>query len=310
MPSVAIEIATPIAVPAELSRALVESCTNAVHEGDCVLDGDSSEPSPTAVVIVRWDTDERHARIELGTKNHGEAHWRNRDLRFSDADVRIERWRTVGLTIATLAGEAARAEANHAEVRAAPPASTTGPTSGAEKPARPEPLPEPAPSALWADLGGLAGTGLDVGGPRLGVWADVGSRIAQSPVMGVVGASYSAVDGTGSLSVQWLVFSAGLGAEIGNAGKGFLFEPSVRFAVDILHASASEGARSDSGALVGYGGRADATFVWQLGLVSPVFGAEGWLDAEPVRILVRDQYVGTVRRAGGAAFLGVRLRIR
>jgi hypothetical protein len=89
-----------------------------------------------------------------------------------------------------------------------------------------------------------------------------------------------------------------------------LFEPAAAFRLERLHASASEGTRTDSETQFGYGAQVTARFLWQLGFVSPLVGANGWLNAEPVRILVHDQYVGTASRWGWTVVIGARLRIR
>jgi hypothetical protein len=262
------------------------------------------------VAIVRWDEGELHVRIELGTKNQDEARWRSRDLHFSAADERLERWRTAGLTIATLAGEVARAESelNQALETPKPDARVTGDVKRATE--HEITRSEDSAPHYWADLGGLFGSGLDTGGLRAGVWANVGARLGRTPVFGLAGVDYASAEGPAPLSVQWLIFSAGLGGEVGTPGRGFLFEPAAAFRLERLHASASEGTRTDSETQFGYGAQVTARFLWQLGFVSPLVGANGWLNAEPVRILVHDQYVGTASRWGWTVVIGARLRIR
>lgn len=313
MPSVAIEIAPPSqteVTPPALVRALVDACALAMHEGDCVLDTDRTETPPTAVAIVRWDGDERHVRIDVGKKSREEPAWQSRELDFSDADARVERWRTAGLTIATLAGEVVRDEAQreHARARLLPrPPQADVPRSKTEF-AEP-PVPPVRAPRIWADAGGLGGTGVSPGPARFGVWANVGARLAESRFVLLGGADFATVETTPSLSVQWAGISAGLGTEIGTPGVGPLLEPSVAFAVELLRADASDAQHSDSKTQFGYGVHVGATFVWQLGILSPVVGAQGSLNAEPVQILVHDQYVGSVPRLGGLVLLGVRVRI-
>jgi len=311
MPNVAIEIASPSqgdVMPPSLARTLVDACAAAMHDGDCALDSDRSDTPPTAVAIVRWDGDEHHVRIEVGKKDRRETAWQSRELDFSESDARIERWRAVGLTIATLAGELGREQS---PARTPAPATPHSPTADAGiRPRSPEPaeLSGPPMAALWFDLGGLIGNGLGGGPARFGVWADVGARLGRTPLTGIGGVDFAAIETSPSLSVQWLGVSAGLGAELGGS-KGPLFEPSVAFALERIRAAATDSERSDAETELGYGVRANATFVWQLGLVSPAIGARGYLNAEPVRILVHDQYVGTLPQAGGSVLLGARIRI-
>jgi hypothetical protein len=309
MPHIAIEIAEPSAsvAPPVLTVALVRACAVAVRDGECTLEHEGLNKERTTVAIVRWDEDERSVRIDLAIRSGKEPRWTSRSLSFSEADERIERWRTVGLTIATLAGEADRTEIGQRR---------SEPRNGSEKaPVHPERAhavhpPQPREGAkLWFELGPLLGTALDTMSPRLGVWADVGARLGRSPLIGVAGVDYSAAEGSRSLSVQWLSLFAGLGTQVGSADRGPKLEGTVSFSAERQHISASDGTRSDASALFGYGGRARAAFVWEFGRVSPVAGVEGWINASPVRIIVSDLYAGTAPRVGGAVLLGIRARL-
>lgn len=309
MTSVAIEIAPPSqsdVTPPALARALVDACATAMHEGSCALDSDPVKAPPTAVAIVRWDADEKHVHIEVGKKDREESAWQNRELDFGDEDQRVERWRTVGLTIATLAGELTRAEAVPA--RSEPSLEPPHPSPRRE-PARDDRKSANARGAnLWVDAGGLVGTGLDTGAARLGVWANVGVRLGRSRFVGLGSVDFATAETSPSLSVQWLSGAAGLGVDIGGA-EGPLLEPSIAIDVERVRATVSASDGTDSGSELEFGVRANAIFVWQLGLLSPLIGLRGWLDAEPIRILVHRQYAGTAPSPGGLAFLGVRIRL-
>jgi len=128
-------------------------------------------------------------------------------------------------------------------------------------------------------------------------------------LIGVAGVDYSAAEGSRSLSVQWLSLFAGIGTQVGSADRGPKLEGVVSLFAERQHISASDGTRSDSTSLFGYGGRARAAFVWEFGRVSPVAGVEGWVNASPVRIVVSDQYAGTAPRMGGVILLGIRARL-
>jgi hypothetical protein len=307
MQHVAIQIAepSPAAVPPELEAALSRACTVAVREGDCAVDGGRPEMQRGDVAIVRWEAGERGVRIEFTGRVDGGSRSLVRSLSFSDADERIERWRTVGLTIATLAGEAALPTV--AEPRSQKPEPAAANADRAPQAAQ---TPRPVEtSKLWLDVGGLVGTALDTASPRVGVWADVGTRFGGSAFIGLAGLEYSVARGEPFLSVQWLALSAGLGAQVGSSDRGLMFEGSASFSVERQQVSASDGARADSDAVFGYGGRARAALVWKLGVFSPLLGVEGWLNSAPIRVLVHDQYAGAAPRGGGVIVLGVRARL-
>lgn len=306
MQHVAIHIEEPSSAEAspELEAALVRACTAAVREGDCAVDRDRPEMQRTAVAVVRWSAHEHDVRIEFSTENDEGSRTLSRSLSFTDADERRERWRTVGLTIATLAGEAEPATGDKA--RSAPTELPPARSKHAQPNQAPRSLDAPK---LWLDAGGLVGTALDTASPRYGVWADVGARLGASPFVGVAGIDYSFARGEPFLSVQWLSLAAGLGAQVGSANRGLVFEGSALFLVERQQVSASDGARADADAVFGFGGRAKAVLVWQLGVFSPLLGAEGWVNAAPLRVLVHNQYAGTAPRTGGAIVLGVRAQL-
>jgi hypothetical protein len=305
---VAIEIARPSTdwvAPHELEAALVRACTTAVRDGDCSLEHARPDLQRSAVAIVRWDVNERSVFIDFSLPIDGGNRPMTRSLTFDEADERAERWRTVGLTIATLAGEAELAndraettkarEPAEAKADSAPRAKQTSRTVQASK--------------LWLDVGGLVGTALDTASPRIGVWADVGARLGQSPFIALAGLDYAVARGEPFLSVQWLGAAIGLGAQVGASDRGLMFEGSALFSVERQQVSASDGGRADSDAVFGYGGRVRTGLVWKLGVFSPVLGAQGWVNAAPVKVLVHDQYAGAAPRAGGAILLGVRARL-
>jgi hypothetical protein len=306
MQHVAIHIAEPSSTAAspELEAALVRACTAAVREGYCALDRDRPEMQRTAVAVVRWSAQEHDVRIEFNAGIDDGSRVLSRSLSFTDADERIERWRTVGLTIATLAGEAEPATEDNA-----PSTQTESPAARPERALPNQGTPSLEAPKLWLDAGGLVGTALDTASPRFGVWADVGARLGGSAFVGVGGIDYSFARGDPFLSVQWLSLAAGLGVQVGRSNRGLVFEGSALFFVERQQVSASDGARADADAVFGYGGRGKTVLVWQLDVFSPLLGAEGWVNAAPLRVLVHDQYAGTAPRAGAGIVLGVRAKL-
>jgi hypothetical protein len=81
---------------------LLRACSEAIA-GRCTLsnDGEKSRGSPDALAVITHDSNASRARAELGRTGSA---WKKRDLTFADADSPKERWRALGLTLATLFG--------------------------------------------------------------------------------------------------------------------------------------------------------------------------------------------------------------
>ena len=94
------------APPGEPTALAVEACSAAAREGQCVPAEQAPDEPPRAVAIVRPVGEGMVAvHIELGFPgDSGPAVWVSRDLSFSNSDPLHERWRSVGLVVATLAG--------------------------------------------------------------------------------------------------------------------------------------------------------------------------------------------------------------
>src|SRR5579859_2623261 len=90
------------------ARILVNACTEGLREmGPCSLE-DSTSSSAHAVVIVSWEGQgHTAAKIEVGVRHGGRgADWIARHVTFNATDAEPERWRSVGLIIATLVEQA------------------------------------------------------------------------------------------------------------------------------------------------------------------------------------------------------------
>jgi hypothetical protein len=128
-PAVVIDLGTQTA-PAE-AASMLEACNAAVVTGTCELDTPASEPG-RALAIVRWLGSERQSvRIEVGLREADRAAWSVRELVFSPRDPARERWRSVGLVLATLVGEVEAAQTPREK------------ETGAPEPANPTPAPSP-----------------------------------------------------------------------------------------------------------------------------------------------------------------------
>jgi hypothetical protein len=123
IPAVVVDLGSQIS-PSEAAWVL-DACNAAIVRGTCELDaGPDSEP-PRAIAIVRLLGDSgRSVRLEVGLREEDRASWAVREIEFSTEDPARERWRSVGLVLATLVGEAeAQREAEDAS-RSAPPSAS------------------------------------------------------------------------------------------------------------------------------------------------------------------------------------------
>lgn len=225
----------PNLAPAEVQYVL-DACNEVVAEGECVAEGTQGLlDAPRAIAIARnADRRGRAVRIEVRL-TAAEERSLVRTLRFTPEDPARERWRSVGLAIATLVGEGQRAEEAEQAAREAsepaPPAEPE-PEPPAAKPPLPPPPPPPAPPSepraatvmvederepvvpldgIYIGLGVFAGPALDDGSGRVGVslrggWASP----AGFSLLGSASYSVRATSGD-EFSVSWLSFSAGVG---------------------------------------------------------------------------------------------------
>jgi hypothetical protein len=155
-PTIAVDL-PPADVASPHAQALLDTCTlGAQLRARCVF----GPPNPgndqdLAVATVAWDGPARTtAHIEVGLPAGEPKRWR--DLSFSSGDAEVERWRTVGFAIATIAVELI------AQKKADVPQDTT------PAPAVPEPTPIALPLAgethssvarSWLDASFEADTG-------------------------------------------------------------------------------------------------------------------------------------------------------
>lgn len=218
---------------ADRTAWVLEACTRAIRDGRCVAEPPEQDQSPGAVAIVRVrDTAGRIVRIEVGRRREERAHWSVREMEFSADDPQDERWRSVGLALATLVGEIEQAEALTQPDRPADTAAGESPPGGDVSAALPdepedagsppgadsppdddadagelEPLPRPR---TFVGVGALAGPGsaaqpLRWGGGVRGAW------ILDSGLQLSIAGDYSAEGVTSALELDWLRFAGGAG---------------------------------------------------------------------------------------------------
>lgn len=132
---IAVEIA-PLDARRDEVQVLLDACTRAAAAGECVLASDAPPGGAGAVAIVTWQT-ENQAFVEVGMRRDGRPEWRSRNVAFSANDELLERWRTLGFIVGTLARN---------EIARAPEAEPAVPSQGEPVPS-PPPAPQPAKTA-------------------------------------------------------------------------------------------------------------------------------------------------------------------
>jgi hypothetical protein len=237
-------------------QIVIEACNRAIAQGVCVPEASTGDEPPRAVAVARAvDDGVRVVRIEVRLASDEEGAPIIRELVFARRDPLRERWRSVGLAIATLVGEGERAreEAREAE----PPTPEPPPLEGAPE-APPEPAPpeapapppteperalEPAPEedeeqepdvprqpfehrSVFVGVGGFTGPGFGAGAWRAG-------GTLRGAWQGVSGLSLG-----GSLGYAWRVSSRDFTAEWLSLGAGVGYRLAVSdalsFGVQVL----------------------------------------------------------------------------
>lgn len=242
LPPVVIELSA-VDAASEHAGALVAACSESVVDGDCVLGGGAKRPAEArAVAIVSWP-DSTTGHIELGVRRESRVRWIVRDLRFGGDDPPAERWRSVGLVIGTLVGEA-EASARVEQLPAPPPAAPRPTTHvlAAEPPA-----PEAVATRAWIGLDAVAGPALDDGSWRFGGGPTVAVDGPLGPLAIVASARYALRPRSDSVSVDVLALAAGVAARA-RLGPSIEVELGGAGLAERLHASAEAPDRSDAGA--------------------------------------------------------------
>ena len=146
MPFPLVAVDLPPETPAEHASALLDACRQAYIEGDCAT---NAAGTPPLQAEVRW-TSETEAQLFVKPGEWPEKQWLRRGLRFERADEPLERHRTLGYAIGSLAGTAAemlRRQEAEAEIPPEVPTSAEVTAKPPPPPARPAPPPQPAQSA-------------------------------------------------------------------------------------------------------------------------------------------------------------------
>ena len=252
---------------------LVSACSEGLRSGgQCALAASKNDASP-AVAVVAWNEDGHlSVRVEVGVRRGERSEWLTRQMTFHASDLESERWRAVGLVIATLVGEVASAP----EPKTAPPSTPIPPVISVVPPV-PDSLPSFSPRPLhWAlDLGfNLARGASD------GLAAKGGSLRASRRIGGGLWFLTSSLryeiepSAAPQLDLTWGWATFGLGATAIVSGVRLLIDARLEPSIGWLHASLTGDAHaSQTRVLFGLREGLAATW-WMTDSIGLAIGAE------------------------------------
>jgi hypothetical protein len=270
------------------ARVLVNACSEGLRDrGPCALE-DSTSQSAYAVVIVSWDGPAHTAaKIEVGVRKGQHADWLARRVAFNATDAEIERWRSVGLIVATLVGEAG------GERKAEQPATPAPEQKSPEPPVRQREEPEgadaekvaspipPVGEAWLVDGAFEVARGASSSFGALGGAARVSKRLGSTALFGTGSLRYEAQPQAGSSAIAqvgmlWAWASAGVAIAADVQGAPLLVEARLEPTAGWVQASVSGGSAKASGVLVGAREGVGGTWWWArwLGLTLSVEAIE------------------------------------
>jgi hypothetical protein len=216
-------------VGAREAQIVLDACNQAIVSGVCLPDTlASDEPARARAFARSQGARSLTVRIEVRLRSTEQPSWLVRELRFAPGDPAIERWRSVGLAIATLVGEGERQQTAEAisepESTPAPPRAAVDPPP---EPAPPRPVPRieapvAAPSTndvtpalprwqgVFIGLGLLTGPGFDDEVWRFGGSARAGWASSSGwQLLSSIGYSLRASEQT--FTAAWFSVQGGLG---------------------------------------------------------------------------------------------------
>ncbi|HEY3497921.1 MAG TPA: hypothetical protein VGK73_24650 [Polyangiaceae bacterium] len=294
--------------PRELTTVLVEACTRAATETTCHLVRDAPEGPYAAIAIVTWEAEDR-VRIEVGLRRETGAEWRSRQISFQQADVVVERYRSVGFVIGTVATAPPEEPPPAPPAPEPPPAPPPVPVVPLKPPrATPKP-PPPPPSRGFVGLAGLIGRGLDEGGPRYGGNLRAGIRVIDRvAVLLSASASVRPRDDQG-LALAWMDAGLGLGVAVGAPTRSHL-ELRLEMLGEHFSADLEDGDRSAERARTIPAARVGVDGVWMIDhFLGVVVGVEGVLRYSKTQVDAFSGDAGNTLVFEPCAILGARLEL-
>ena len=172
-------------VPAAQRQTLLDACTAALRNDECVTAADDSPAAPPVASVAWVGTDQQHARVQV-RRPDGESV--SRGLDFGPNDAPTERFRALGLVVASLYREANPLPA------ATPPRVTTPPVRH-ERTALSVAAPTTPAPWLSVALGALGASGFSGGPYRLGPALDLSFFLQQFPLGAALGVTLTAAAG-------------------------------------------------------------------------------------------------------------------
>lgn len=312
LPPVVIELSAADAQSVH-APTLVQACSSAVTEGGCQLGPETG--ATRAVVIVSWDPEHRRAHLQIGAVRGGKDQWATRELYFRESDPLPERWKSVGLIIGTLVGEAEREQeaARKAEASASTPP-PIAPASSQPKPTKALPTaPEPPrsgrvwPDRVWLGVELAAGPALDDGSWRFGPGLMGMYEARELNLVALAGARYlQRPKDSHEVSMRWLELSL---------GPGVAYEPSpglrLEGTTEALAQRVDASAESDSGGNWALGMRIGITGGAEVGDFGAfTLGGHAAGLSRGTLVSVRGETVGRAPPLTFGASAGFRFRIR
>ncbi|HET9933687.1 MAG TPA: hypothetical protein VFQ35_23440 [Polyangiaceae bacterium] len=241
---VAVELPTRDTTQQE-SAALISACSAALGRGKCAL-SEAAESAPAVAVVSFRGAERLRALVEVGRRETESRSWRSQEIAFRPEDARLERFRTLGLAIATLVRESKIEPVPPPEGVASFPEEkkpqdipketppTPPPKAAPEKPlarevsrtevARPAPAP-PLPTKreppVWLSVGALGAYDHELpSSMRYGGRIGVGVTRVGLPLYASLTGAYSVGAAPGDeqavsrVSLAWATIAAGFGARM------------------------------------------------------------------------------------------------
>jgi hypothetical protein len=308
-PSPAVVVEMPASdASAPYAQVLVDACTGGLRNGGvCVLDAGTGDSS-RAVAIVSWDGAQRSAaKIDVGVRRGAHADWLTRRVTFAASDAELERWRSVGLIIATLVGsEEARPTAT-AEATSPPPAPP--PESPAEKPIAPSAT--PATTSWFFEGGADVARGTTDGLGAWGATGRAGVTFPPTPLFLTTSLRYEIEPlDTARAHLEWGWVSVGIGVA-GRIRPDLVVEARFEPTLGGARASSPSATQAQSGALFGAREGAGVTW-WCVRWLGPTFSLDALeTTGSTVVHLSNDAGNTAIAKAqwiGWSAGLGLRFR--
>jgi hypothetical protein len=290
---------------------MIEACTKALRHGTCQLAPTDAAPPANAVAVVSW-MDRAHSQVfvEVGVSHGASPRWMSRRMQFRRVDALSERWRVVGLTIATLVGDLEDERSPQPDRVDPRPAPSTSPqVAGATATPQPESPVSARSEPRWSAGAGLSA---DLRESRIGAYGR-GSWIAPRPVYATLAVSFliRPRDERG-VGLTWAALAAGGGVSLDRAGLPLMPRLRVEVLVDRIAADVQdpEADASDAQWMVLPGWRGAFELTWpKAGTVGLVAGLSLDGHFRPIRVRIAGEQVGRFPALAYIGGLGMEVRL-